>query len=334
MSRGRSVAFFSPLVAGVAAIAVAYAATDAHQPRVLENLYGVKALPDGNAWRVGAFGVISHTADGGSTWQNQPSRTDEPLFSVDFADAKNGWAVGRGGLILHTDDGGNTWKPQKSGSKNHLFAVDVIGPKEAWVVGDWGTILYTTDGGETWQTRSLEEDVILNDMSWVDPQHGWLAGEVGAIYRTDDGGAHWVKQESGSEKSLFGIHFSDLEHGWAVGLDGVFLRTVDGGNTWEVLRGNATVGSLEAMGFLEALKNAGLYSVDVKGSLGVAAGDLGMILVSRDGGATWKQEEVPEEWRLRWLRSLSLGSGTNGVLVGSNGLTVPVVDGVVRYQGR
>jgi photosystem II stability/assembly factor-like uncharacterized protein len=284
---------------------------------------------------VGAFGRVSHTADGGRTWHNQVTKTTEHLFSVAFADEKTGWIVGRAGLILGTTDGGETWTAQASGTKNHLFAVEALGPKEAVAIGDWGAIFHTTDGGQTWKNNSLEEDVILNSMSWVDPQHGWIAGEVGAIYRTEDGGEHWQKQETGSEKSFFGVHFADSQRGWAVGLDGLLMRTTDGGVTWETVRGNPSVGSLEAMGFLEALKGAGLYAIDVEGDFGLAVGDLGMVLVSRDGGVTWKQvEDVPEEWRLRWIRGLSLAKGTNGVMVGANGLTVPVVDGVLKYPGR
>lgn len=331
---GRSAAFIGALAAAGAMVALAFASPSAPDERVLENLYDAKALPSGTAWRVGAFGLISKTTDGGRTWQTLASKTVEPLFSVDFANESVGWVVGRAGAILHTADGGATWVTQPSGTKNHLFKVRALGPKEAWAVGDWGVILHTVDGGQTWQNRSLSEDVILNSMSWVDPQHGWIVGEVGAVYRTEDGGEHWVRQESGSEKSLFGVHFKDLQNGWTVGLDGLMMRTSDGGATWQVLRGNPSVGSLEAMGFLEALKNAGLYDVEVEGSFGIATGDMGVILVSHDGGQTWKQEEVPEEWRLRWLRGLSLADAANGVVVGSSGLTVPVVDGAVRYRGK
>lgn len=331
---GGSAAFVSALAAVGAFVALSLANPAPPDERVLENLYDAKALPSGTAWRVGAFGLISKTTDGGRSWQTLPSKTLEPLFSVDFADESVGWVVGRGGVVLNTTDGGATWTAQPSGTKNHLFAVQALGPKEAWAVGDWGAIFHTADGGHTWQNRSLKEDVILNGMSWVDPQHGWIVGEVGAVYKTDDGGQTWVRQESGSEKSLFGVHFKDLQNGWAVGLDGLMMHTADGGATWQVQRGNPSVGSLEAMGFLEALKNAALYDVKVEGSLGVAAGDVGMILLSHDGGLTWKQEDVPEEWRLRWLRGLSLANATSGVVVGSSGLTVPLVDGAVRYPGK
>jgi photosystem II stability/assembly factor-like uncharacterized protein len=334
--RGRRVfvaALCGVLASAWAASSVA-AAPDPGATRVTENLYDATALPGGTTWRVGAFGLVSRSTDGGRTWQTIPSRTTETLFSVDFANQSIGWIVGRAGLILHTFDGGATWTPQPSGTANHLFAVTALGPEEAWAIGDWGTILRTTDGGETWDDRSLTEDVILNSMSWVDRRHGWIAGEVGAIYRTEDGGESWVRQESGSEKSLFDVHFTDRRRGWAVGLDGVLVRTEDGGESWQVLRGNPEVGSLDAMGFLEALKNAGLYAVRVQGDFGIAAGDLGIILVSRDGGLTWSEQEVPEEWRLRWIRGLSLGKDANGVLVGSNGLTIPVADGVLRYPGR
>lgn len=327
----------------VLAVALAAAVSGAEAPvfaaagaseRVIEHLYDAEVLPGGRAWRVGAFGLISRTTDGGRSWQTLPSHTDEHLFSVDFADESVGWTVGRAGLILATTDGGNTWKPQASGTQNHLFAVAAISPTEAWAVGDWGAILHTTDGGATWKDRSLEEDVILNAMSWVDGRHGWIAGELGAVYRTTDGGDTWTRIESASQKSLFDIHFIDRRRGWAVGLDGVMLRSLDGGETWEVLRGNPSIGSLEAMGFLEALKNAGLYGISVQGDVGIAVGDVGMVLVSRDGGATWEQEKVPEEWGLRWIRGVSMTPESTGLLVGAGGLTIAVDGGKPSYPGR
>jgi len=85
------------------------------------------------------------------------------------------------------------------------------------------------------------------------------------------------------------------------------------------------------MGFLEALKNPSLYAIDVVGNLGIAVGDMGTIVVSKDGGMTWQRQDLPTEWSLRWMRSVSLVPGTHGLIVGSTGLTIPVVDGAMQY---
>ncbi|HEX7410125.1 MAG TPA: YCF48-related protein [Candidatus Binatia bacterium] len=298
--------------------------------RITDNLYGARFVDADNGWTVGAFGTIFRTRDGGKTWRPQVSHTTELLFSVDFADARHGWITGRSGLILHTSDGGDTWQTQHSGTDRHLFDLKAIDQQHVWAVGDWGTVMATRDGGTTWENHSLERDVILNAQSWADPDHGWIVGEAGAIVATGDGGKTWNEQPSGIEKSLFGVYFSDIHQGWAVGLDGIILRTVDGGQTWKAQQGSTEVGALEQVGFQEALGNPSLYDVKVSGKYGYVVGDIGAVLVSEDGGATWQRKDMPAEWRLRWIRSVSLVNGTHGALVGANGLTLRIVGNEVK----
>lgn len=298
--------------------------------RITDNLYGTHLVDADNGWAVGAFGTIFRTRDGGNSWRPQVSHTTEQLFSVSFADAQHGWITGRSGLILHSSDGGEVWQPQKSGTDRHLFTIRAIDAQRAWAVGDWGTILSTRDGGATWDNRSLDRDVILNGECWPDPTHGWLVGEAGAILNTSDGGQSWTEQASGVEKTLFGVFFTDLQHGWTVGLDGIILRTVDGGQSWQVQQGSTEVGALEQVGFQEALGNPSLYDIVVVGKYGYAVGDIGTVLASEDGGATWKRKDMPVEWSLRWIRAVSLVSGTHGALVGASGLAIRIVGDQVK----
>lgn len=298
--------------------------------RITDNLFSTHFVDADDGWAVGAFGTIFRTRDGGDSWQPQVSHTTEPLFSVDFANAEQGWIAGRSGLILHTTDGGETWQAQKSGSDRHLFAIRAIDTERAWTVGDWGVILATHDGGATWQNRWLQRDVILNGESWPDAEHGWIVGEAGTIVTTSDGGQTWTDQVSGVEKTLFGVYFADLHQGWAVGLDGILLHTADGGQSWQVQQGSTAVGALEQVGFQEALGNPSLYDVMVVGKYGYAVGDIGTVLTSEDGGATWQRKDMPVEWRLRWIRAVSLVSGTHGALVGANGLAIRIVGDQVK----
>ena len=103
-------------VAALASIVVAVLALPAGAGALVvkDNLYGVKAMSASEAWAVGNFGSIYHTADAGKTWEARDSGTKVPLFGIDFADAEHGWIVGKSSTILATADGGKTWKPQKS----------------------------------------------------------------------------------------------------------------------------------------------------------------------------------------------------------------------------
>ncbi len=312
---------------------------------VKDNLYGVKALGPAEAWAVGNFGSIYHTTDAGKTWEARDSGTKVPLFAVDFAPGgSDGWIVGKSSLVLHSGDGGRTWKPQKSAcpAEKHLFNVQAIDAKTVWAVGDWGAIEFTRDGGETWENKSLgtftiktestggrvqntiTSDVILYDVSFPDPKHGYIAGEFGTLLATEDGGETWERRNLGTDKTLFGVGFATAEKGWVTGIDGLILHTRDGGRSWEVQHGSTEAGSLEELGFLETIKNPGLYDVAVAGQYGVVVGDTGNVLTTADGGETWTPRALPEKQRLVWLRAVSIIPGTHGFVVGAGGFAAAI----------
>ncbi|MGH7893139.1 MAG: YCF48-related protein [Candidatus Binatia bacterium] len=317
-----------------------------------DNLYGVKALSPTEAWAVGNFGAIYHTANGGKSWEARDSGTKSPLFGIDFADAQQGWAVGKSAEILATSDGGRTWKAQTSPipPSKHLFKVAALTPRLAWAVGDWGAIAVTTDGGRTWQDRSLPklkivtsdrpdrqeklvlEDVVLYDLSWPDAQHGFIAGEFATLLATSDGGETWEKRALPTDKTIFGIHFVTPDEGWAVGIDGLVLHTTDAGRTWEVQHGNPHPATIDELAFTDALKNPGMYAVSVVGQEGIVVGDTGTVLVSSDGGRTWARRVLPERDRFSWLRDVSLVAGARGVVVGAKGLSGLVEGGDVTLS--
>lgn len=292
---------------------------------VKDHLYGVKALGEREAWAVGNFGAIYHTVDAGKTWSPADSRTRNPLFSIDLVGAK-GWVVGKSALILHTADGGASWKQQKAAisEEKPLFKVAAIDENTVWAVGDWGAITVTRDGGAHWEDRSLKEDAVLYDIKFLDAQHGAICGEFGTVLTTNDGGTTWQKRNTGTEKTLFGVHFSTPEKGWAVGLDGLLIRTVDGGETWTVQHGQTGSGGLDDLGFMDALRNPGFYEVRVVGEHGVVVGDTGTLLVTTDGGESWKRYELPTKERLAWIRDVSFSNGSHGVAVGASGLSINI----------
>ena len=306
----------------LAAAALAWSAGASRASRVVENLYGAKLLDAQNGYVVGAFGAIFRTSDGGKTWEAQRTPTQDYLFSVDFADESHGVAVGKAGTVLLTDDGGKTWTKKDSGTDRNLFSVMFAAPQHVWAVGDWGAVIESKDGGGTWATRSLKDDVVLTSQSWPDEQHGFLAGEFGTIEATSDGGATFEKAGTGTDKTLFGVAFTTPQKGWAVGIDGLVIRTTDGAKTWQVQRGRLDVQSLETLGFMEAMRNPGLYDVRFSDRYGYIVGDTGMILVSADGGETWQEKKLPAELSLLWLRGAATTKGDRALVVGADGLTV------------
>src|SRR5262249_43953342 len=108
-------------------------------------------------------------------------------------------------------------------------------------------------------------------------------GQGGLILRSDDGGAKW-KNSLPKLLSREALMYCDLhgacivgEHAWVVGRPGsIVLHSGDYGHNWEVcLTGQAL--TLQFVHFMDA-------------SNGCAVGELGTILITADGGKTWKKQ--------------------------------------------
>ena len=66
-------------------------------------LLDVYFVDDQHGWIVGGESTILHTADGGKTWNDQPSQPlpfKMDLRKVRFINARMGWIVGDNGTIL------------------------------------------------------------------------------------------------------------------------------------------------------------------------------------------------------------------------------------------
>jgi photosystem II stability/assembly factor-like uncharacterized protein len=75
---------------------------------------------------------------------------------------------------------------------------------------------------------------------------------------------------------------------------------------------------------VELLNNPGLYDIKIRGGKGYVVGDVGNLLVSEDAGETWTRILLPPEWRLSWIRGLSVLPSGAGIVVGASGLTFAV----------
>ncbi|RYU93589.1 YCF48-related protein [Emticicia agri] len=91
-------------------------------------------------WIVGDNGYITHTTDGGQTWQPQQSNTNLKLNRIVFTNAKEGWIVGEKGLLLYTNDGGNFWIRKNLGSDKNFTGLFFTDAKTGWVSGEEGVI--------------------------------------------------------------------------------------------------------------------------------------------------------------------------------------------------
>ncbi len=296
-----------------------------------DDLLAIDGRHNSGKTAVGKLGLIFFTPDDGKTWQRRPSGITKALSAVSFADHDHGFIVGSGGAVLATDDGGGAWRAQNSGTKDQLLGVYALSPTRIFAVGAFGTLLSTSDGGRSWNKHELKWDNLieriikeggylepnLNAVYFSSPETGWIVGEFGLVLHTKDGGKTWVSERYGSDlPQLYAVKFLDDRRGWAMGQAGSFIQTKDGGQHWSPVA-------------LETKRD--LYDVSLEGERGIVVGD-GVVLISRDAGATWKPgDSKPEE---PWLGGVALKSSEAIAVGGAGTIQLLAVDKASGEKGK
>lgn len=108
-------------------------------------------------WRVGPFGKLERSDDGGNNWRRIAVDTKAWLLSIFFLpDHRKGWMSGSDGTIFATQDGGEHWAPQSAPHQEWLWHIsmnaDGLGGR---ALGSYGMVLLTADGGKTWQESAF-----------------------------------------------------------------------------------------------------------------------------------------------------------------------------------
>ncbi len=122
-----------------------------------KSLSAATIIAHGNAvqWRIGAAGIIEHSADSGATWTLQSSGVLTDLLAGSAPSDKVCWVVGRAGTILRTTDGGAHWAKLRPPIVDDFASVFAVDARQATVSPAHGTY-QTMDGGATWKKLAPE----------------------------------------------------------------------------------------------------------------------------------------------------------------------------------
>ncbi len=240
-------------------------------------------------------GVLLTTHDGGAAWSAKTIEGVRYPTAIALANSRDVWVVGyteSGSIIVGTTNGGVTWREQYAGKPFALTDVVFSDASHGWAVGTtsgWsrGYVLITSDGGAKWKTQPVPGAGGLSAVSFASSTCGWVIGSNG-IYATTDGGTTWKLQYRSATLSFSGIAFASTADGWAVGSDlkmnaDTIIATTDGGASWTVQSDRAYSRIASALGGLEEVA-----ALDSRHAWAVGNG--GVILVTANGGLTWKQQ--------------------------------------------
>lgn len=166
-------------------------------------------------YAVGSNETISKSFNGGNSWTEIYSGTNDNFFlGVDFK--KNfGVIAGQDGIMMHTNNAGDDWNTFATGY--HDFqGVHVFNTDSAYVAGSDEDVYKTIDGGENW---AIEDDGPSDNhiykVKFAADGTGFLCGSQGLIKRKEAPETFMVDFEA-DETMICNwkqVHFTDLSIG-------------------------------------------------------------------------------------------------------------------------
>lgn len=256
---------------------------------------------------------ILRTTDGGTTWvvlnPNLPGLY-KSVVKVWFADRLHGWAAGEfnsQAAIWETGDGGTSWKLQYSVPHTHpqamtpgvMMDIRFADRFHGWAVGGNqadAIIVATTDGGQHWtpQYSGSEITTQFNLIRVWDSLHVWVMGDD-AVMQTDTGGDSWMLQYFG-DGLLNEMDLTGPAEVWITGSSGSILHHTDS-VTWSQ-KTLLNRGGESFQGFVKFTSK----------NLGWVTGLRDEIVITRDGGKTWKRDPGPLDLTARsgvWVGAMA-----------------------------
>jgi photosystem II stability/assembly factor-like uncharacterized protein len=121
------------------------------------HLFSIDAIDASRAWIVGDWGTRFYTDDGGKTWQDRSFLISEEHPSFKYLTEEEIETFRRGEKVY--DDV----------YLNDVFFVDA---DHGWVVAEYGTIYYTADAGESWAQGRIQGEVSFEPVPFEVEQDG------------------------------------------------------------------------------------------------------------------------------------------------------------------
>jgi len=243
---------------------------------------------------------VYKTIDGAKTWKqvNLPAGILSLPYEISFTSLKTGYIGFQNNKIAKTTDGGETWvrlkndPPSGNGYHNSFsFADDTVG----YAVSNY--YLYkTSDGGNSWTVTAAPYGA--QSVFAVNRSVAYIASSFDT-YKTSDGGASWSGSYWNSGLMYFtnpddGLIFSDYSE--------IFKKTTGSEDFMQTYHSSKFVFSWYRISFAE--------------DFGCALGGDNSIVVTNDGGSSWKLFNRTEHFS---FSDTHFSSTTEGLILGNNG---------------
>ncbi len=266
--------------------------------------------------------LLLKSLDGGVSWDT----TSISGFSYGnvqashFCDKNTGFVLGGSGEILRTTDGGSSWSKVLSKMQNRAqFYTDIfmIDKFKGFMTGggvspggsSW-SVAYSTNNGIDWQQASWGPGKPINTVHFFDQNHGFALCWEGLLLKTYDGGNNWQQIQLQIDQNLKDMFFVSRDTGYMIASSysgyQYILKTTDIGQSWNILY-------QETDPYHDLQFNAIYFATP---DHGMVVGNRGLIMVTQDGGVSWKKDGTITG---NSLYKAYLKNEDNGMIVGSSG---------------
>ena len=223
--------------------------------------------------------------------------TDGPIFlSIHSTNGATAYVCGDK-EIRRTLDGATSWSDSFAPLETTYTAVYALDADHAYTC-HFTDIRKTSNGGTNWSVMTVPggspsagiKDIDFSPSGQIGLAVGDDIAGTNMILRSGDAGANWTFVAAanipGMQGGFWGVFFKDNNNAWVCGqwndgvgstLTKIYHSTNAGANWSQVYSGPAGVPRK-------------LYSLAVKGNLGLAVGQNGEVVKSTDGGATWARQ--------------------------------------------
>ncbi len=232
----------------------------------------------------GGEAIVGRSTDGGATWRMATVEMPQPRTPVTGFHSCGARLFARSALgrVLVSSDHGASWQVTDTASRAFFTDGYCDADRGAMVLSSHlGDVFRSVDGGEHWQTVNFQSGDNRKFLSALraDPGGALLLGaHHGAAFRSTDGGASWAPATTTHTASMESLLVAGRRT-VGFGAGGFLVSTTDAGRTWQVSSPPLDGVMREVVALPES-------------RVLVASGELGGILRSSDGGASWREIAV------------------------------------------